>query len=99
MVQAVLGDTLTVNTPYGDESYELKPGTQPGTVVTLKNKGMANVHNPNRVGDLEVTVNVGIPSKITARQEELLREFASISGESLNQGSIKDLKKRFGKKK
>jgi molecular chaperone DnaJ len=97
MVQAALGDTLSVATVYGEENYTLKPGTQPGTVITLKGKGMANVHNPARVGDLEITVNVNIPTKLTSRQEELLKEFA---GEASEKASFFDTAKRkFGKKK
>jgi molecular chaperone DnaJ len=100
MVQAALGDIITIPTVYGDEKYDLKPGTQPGTVAVLKGKGMANVHNPNRVGDLEITIIVNIPTKLSGKQEELLRSFAGEAGEKPGVlGSTRDLKKRFGKKK
>jgi len=101
MVQAALGCSIVIPTAYGDEKYDIKPGTQYGTVITLKGKGMANVHNPHRVGDMEVSVQVNIPTKLTAKQEELLKEFANESGEkaSFLSNSTKELKKMFGKKK
>ncbi|MCL2701994.1 MAG: molecular chaperone DnaJ [Defluviitaleaceae bacterium] len=98
-VQAALGDVLTIPTVYGDERHELKPGTQPGSVITLRGKGMANVHNPRSVGDLEVTIRVAVPTKLTARQEELLREFAGETGQPTPQPPSQNGKKRFGKKK
>ncbi|MCL2406623.1 MAG: molecular chaperone DnaJ [Defluviitaleaceae bacterium] len=91
MIRATLGGTIKIPTPYGETDYDIKPGTQPGTVVTLKNKGMPNVHNPNRVGDLEANIKVVIPIKLTVKQEELLREF--------NDEPTPAEKKRFGKKK
>lgn len=96
-VQAALGDTLTIPTVYGDEQYSLKPGTQPGSIAVLKNKGMANVHQPSKIGDLEVRLNVQVPTKLTGRQEELLREFGAESGEAPS--ASKEQKKRFGKKR
>jgi molecular chaperone DnaJ len=98
MVQAALGDKIIIPTPYGNTEHEIKPGTQPGTIVTLRNKGMPNVHSPNRIGDLEVLINVNVPTKLTARQQELLREFAEDGGGQAPASSAKD-KKRFGKKR
>ena len=100
MTQAVLGDMLTIPTPYGDEQYELKPGVQPGTVITLKNKGMPNVHNPNKIGDLRVILYVEIPKKLNERQTELMREFAAESGVQFTpDGHSKEAKGFFRKKK
>ena len=97
--QAAMGDSLTIPTVYGDEKYELKAGTQPGTVITLKGKGMANVHNPRNVGDLEVTIIVHVPTKLTSRQEELLRQFAQESGDLPAQPNVRESGGLFKKKK
>lgn len=101
ITQAALGDVLTIPTVYGEEQYNLRPGTQPGTVITLKGKGVPNVRNAKNVGDLEVILRVVVPTQLTERQAELLRQFEAESGGTLNEPSnTKDSKKqRFGKNK
>ncbi len=79
--QAALGDTLTIPTLYGDEKYELKAGTQTGTRFTLRGKGAPNVNDPRYIGDQIVTFNVVVPRNLSEKQQELLREFATESGE------------------
>lgn len=83
-VQAALGDEITVPTMYGDEKYALRAGTQTGTVITLKNKGVPNVNNERIVGDLFVKLNVKVPTSLTERQRDLLRQFAEESGDGID---------------
>lgn len=83
-VQAALGDEIIVPTLYGDEKYTVKAGTQPGTVATLKNKGVPNVNNERIVGDLFVKLNVKVPTSLSEHQKELLRQFAEESGEEID---------------
>ena len=64
----------------GDQRIEIKPGTQPGTVVTLAGKGMPSIRRGRR-GDQRVVVNVVIPRRLDERQRELLGEFAETLGE------------------
>jgi molecular chaperone DnaJ len=79
---AALGTTLTVPTLRGDEEIELKPGTQPATVVRLRGRGLPELRGRGR-GDLHVIVNVLVPSKLTEEQRDLLRRFAeSANGET-----------------
>ena len=81
-VQAALGDEISVPTLAGaEEKYNVKPGTQPGTVVRIRGKGVPNVHNPNQVGDLVVTLNVTVPTNMTERQKEHLRNFNEEMGD------------------
>jgi molecular chaperone DnaJ len=75
MTQAALGAEITIPTVDGDEKYNVKAGTQPGDKVTFKGKGMYNVRNQNQRGDQIVTFKVVIPTKLTEKQKELLREF------------------------
>ena len=55
-------------------------GSQTGRTVRLKNKGMPSLRGPQR-GDLVVELFVETPTKLTARQKELMRELAECCGE------------------
>jgi molecular chaperone DnaJ len=69
--QAALGTTLAVPTLTGEEEIEVPPGTQPGTVVTLKAHGMPALGRTRR-GDQRVVLNVVVPRNLTDEQRELL---------------------------
>lgn len=72
--QAVLGDIVTV--PTIDEPVKLRihPGTQPGSLIRLKGKGVPYIRGHGR-GDQYVRIKISIPSKVTGRQKELLQEY------------------------
>jgi len=90
-VQAALGDEISIPALDGSEvKHALKPGTQPGTVVKLKGKGVPNVRNNRVVGDLLVKLNVTVPTQMSDRQRELLVAFNDEMGEE-----YKDHKKRW----
>jgi len=74
-VQAALGDTIEVPTLDGKARLEIPEGTQPGTVFRLRGKGMPRLKGHGK-GDLHVQVRVEIPARLTARQKEILQEFA-----------------------
>ncbi len=73
-------------------------GTQTGKQFRLKDKGVKNVHGYG-YGDLFVNIKSGYTNKINDRQKELLKEFAEINGENINEQSsnFKDRAKRFFK--
>jgi len=71
MSQAALGTTVSVPTLTGEEEIEVAPGTQPGTVVTLKARGMPAIGRTRR-GDQRVVLNVVVPRNLTDDQRELL---------------------------
>jgi molecular chaperone DnaJ len=82
---AALGTSVTVPTLDGEEEIDVPPGTQSGTVVTLRGRGMPSVGR-GRVGDQRVMLNVVIPRNLTARQRELLEELRdSLSEENLRE--------------
>jgi molecular chaperone DnaJ len=87
MTAAALGTTIELETLDGPESIEVRPGTQAGHVVTLRQKGTAHLRSSGR-GDLHVHVDVLTPTKLDARQEELLRELATLRGEELQTGTV-----------
>ena len=82
---AALGTKVTVATLDGEEEVEVPAGTQPGTVVTLRGRGMPTVGRRGS-GDQQVVLNVVIPRNLSARQRELLAEL----GESLGEGNLRD---------
>jgi len=73
---------VKVPTVHGEEEIKIKRGTQSGDKIRLKNKGIDNLRGLGR-GDQILRIHVETPIKLTSRQEELLREFAEISGESV----------------
>jgi len=77
---AALGATVSVPTLDGDEELEVEPGTQPGTIITLRGKGMPSVGRGRR-GDQQVVLNVVIPRNLDARQRELLEQLRGSLGE------------------
>ncbi|MCL2852083.1 MAG: molecular chaperone DnaJ [Defluviitaleaceae bacterium] len=73
--QAALGSNITISTLYGDENHSIKPGTQTGTQVSLKGRGVPNVRNNKSIGELVVTFKLVTPTNLNERQKELLRQF------------------------
>jgi molecular chaperone DnaJ len=78
--QAALGTTVSVETLDGPHELELKPGTQPGDVITLRGKGVPVLNGRGR-GSHRVLVNVLMPSRLTDQQRRLLAEFEATAGE------------------
>jgi molecular chaperone DnaJ len=84
MTAAALGTTLPLPTLDGTDELHVEPGTQAGTVRTLRGKGMPRLRSSGRVdghGDLMVHVDVVVPTKLDAKQTELLRQLAELRGE------------------
>ena len=92
-VQAALGTILKVPTLDGETDLEIKAGTQPDEIYSLKNKGIKHLRGGGQ-GSMHVGIKVEIPKKLTREQEELLRKFAETSGEDVKDPKRKKL---FGK--
>lgn len=82
ITQAILGTIIEVPTLEGKVRIRIPPGTQPDRVFRLSNKGVPISNNGNR-GDLFVKVKIQIPTEISSRQRQLLKEFARLSSEKL----------------
>lgn len=76
--QAALGDEITIPGLNSKLSCKVPAGTQPGTVLRVKGKGVPNV-NTGRPGDIYVEVNLEVPTKLSAEQKELIRKFGESS--------------------
>ncbi len=77
--QAALGATLSIPTVEGDEEVEVPAGAQSGQEIRLRGKGVPRLRGAGR-GDLHVIVNVVVPTKLSKRERELLRELGEESG-------------------
>jgi len=78
--QAALGYALTVPTPYGDERISIPPGTQGGTILKLKGKGLPRLGQASR-GDLLIRTHVWTPETLNDEQRRLFTELALHEGE------------------
>ena len=94
--QAALGTRIQVPSINDGETLELDipKGTQNGKVFTIRGKGL-KFPGQNRMGDLLVHVVVKTPTKLSSRQEELLREFEKLSEEQ-GKGIFDKVKKAMG---
>jgi molecular chaperone DnaJ len=77
---ASLGTTVNVETLDGPVKVDIKAGTQSGSMLSVKGKGMTRLRSTHR-GDLIVHVDVATPQKLSRDQEKLLKEFAQSRGE------------------
>src|SRR5206468_10766427 len=85
LAQAALGTTITVPTVGGEEMVEVKAGTQPGTEIRLRGKGVPHLRRPGQRGDLHVIVDVEVPHHISHAQREALEAYAKASGEIVSE--------------
>ena len=80
---AVLGGETEVISLTNIIKLKIPPGTYSGQIFRLKEKGIAKP-NGGGYGDQLVKVKIEIPKRITRHQKDLLEEFTSISGETIN---------------
>ena len=98
IAQAALGAEIDVPTLNGKVKMKIPPGTQSGKVFRMKGKGVNDVQGYHQ-GDQHVRVSVETPTHLTARQKELLKEFATAGGEDVNpmaKGFLDKMKDLFG---
>ena len=96
--EAALGAEIEIPLLGGKtEKYTIPEGTQSGTSFTLRGKGISDINNPKRKGDLIFTAVVETPRNLTAEQKKLLRNFAETLGETPREGKEGFFSKIFGK--
>jgi len=85
IAQAALGTKLRVPTVDGEDAeVEIKPGTQPGTEIRLRGRGVPHLRRQSARGDLHVIANVVVPTKLSKHQRELLEAYAKEGGEHVS---------------
>ena len=70
---AALGGTVEIPTIDGKVKVKIEPGTQPGKVLRLRNKGLPSV-NGYGTGDLLVNVSVYVPETLSKDEKKALEE-------------------------
>lgn len=76
---AILGGDQLVDTLSGKVKLKVKPETQNGTKVRLKDKGFPVYKKEGQFGDLIVTYSVKQPTNLTEEQKELFRKLQSMN--------------------
>ncbi len=86
---AVLGGEIVVKTIDGEVAYTVKAGTQTGTRVRLRGKGVPSLRNKKLRGNHYVDLVVDVPTTVTKEQKKLLQQL-----EESFEGKEKKHKKR-----
>lgn len=76
MTDAILGTKVTIKALDGPVTVEVKPGTQSAEVITVKDRGITHLRGSGR-GDLKFGVQVVTPTKLDAKQQEMMRQFGA----------------------
>lgn len=82
MTQAALGAVFSYETLDGAEELTVAPGTQTGSILRIKGKGVPSGRG-NRRGDVLVHVFVDVPDAKSEEEQELLRQLAALRGEEV----------------
>ncbi len=77
--QAALGATLPVPTPWGDESVKIEPGTQAGTILRLRGRGLPHLGSGKK-GDVHVRIGIWTPERMAPDLEKLFKDLSKIEG-------------------
>ena len=80
ILQATLGGEVEIPSLDGKIKCKVEPGTQPGTTLRLRGRGVPALNGRGR-GDQYVTIRVEIPRNLNEDQKEALRKFAEAMGE------------------
>lgn len=72
---AVFGGEVLVTTLYGNVMCKIQPGTQSGTKIRLRGKGIVSMKNSSVHGDQYVTVQIEVPKYLNPEAKQKLKEF------------------------
>ena len=96
--QAALGATIDVPSLNGTRGLRIPPGTQYGSIFRIKGQGLPDIRK-RRTGDQLIQIIIETPTRLNAKQQELLREFATTENKRVSpksQSFFEKLKKQFG---
>lgn len=74
---AVLGGTVAVPTIDGDLEVRIRPGTQPGSLIRLRGRGIPHLRGAGR-GDQYLRLNINIPEKLSHQQKQLFQQLQDL---------------------
>ena len=84
---AVFGGEALVNTLYGNVMCKIHEGTQSGTKIRLRGKGIVSMKDPTVHGDHYVTVQIQVPRNLSQEARQKLREYERAAGGPGSRGS------------
>ncbi|MFQ6036237.1 MAG: molecular chaperone DnaJ [Sedimentisphaerales bacterium] len=96
--QAALGATIDVPSLNGTRQLKIPPGTQYGSIFRIRGQGLPDMRT-HRTGDELVQITIETPTRLNAKQEELLREFAKTENKTVSpkaKSFFEKLKNHFG---
>ena len=76
-LQAIIGDTIEIETVDGPTALDIPMGTQPNAVLTLENKGIPKLGNPVARGDHSILVKISLPTRLSDDEKVLLEKLAT----------------------
>ncbi|MBQ1849001.1 MAG: J domain-containing protein, partial [Lachnospiraceae bacterium] len=79
---AILGGETEFQTLYGRVKCHVPAGSQAGTKVRLRGKGIPSARGKGTCGDEYVTLQISVPKNVSEKEKELLRELQSMAGKT-----------------
>ncbi|MBI4429169.1 MAG: molecular chaperone DnaJ [Ignavibacteriales bacterium] len=73
---ATLGDDVEIPTLMGKAKLTIEPGTPAGRMLRMRERGIPHLNSYGR-GDQLVRINIWVPSRLSAKEKQLLRDLAS----------------------
>jgi molecular chaperone DnaJ len=77
VTQAVLGTSIEIPTIYGDVNLKIPAGIEHGTILRMREKGIANVRT-KRKGDQQVIVEIKVPKTLSAQEKKLYEQLEKL---------------------
>ena len=75
---ALLGGDATIDTLTGKVKLKVNPETQNGTKIRLKGKGIPVYKKDGEAGDLYITYDIKLPTRLTEKQKALFTELSKL---------------------
>ena len=91
---AALGGTVEIPTLEGKAKIKIEPGTQPGKVLRLRNKGLPSI-NSYGTGDLLINIAIYVPESLTKEQKDVLENMEKTSNFQPTQSIKEKIFSRF----
>lgn len=70
VIDAILGINTTVKTPHGNMPINIKEGTEPGEIITMRGKGIPDHYYG--LGDLHIEIIIKMPKNINTEEKSIL---------------------------
>ena len=75
---AILGGEAKFDTLYGAVQCKVPAGSQSGSKIRLKNKGIVSLKNKNNYGDEYVTLQITVPKQVSPEERKLLEKLKTM---------------------